>query len=82
MLALSCCRFSSTVLDGGVVACGYYGQFTVDCSQLAPAEFFWVGSAYGGGLCDRSGSSKSEWSCGVFVRDGRVVGGCSDCPPD
>ena len=81
MRALSCCRFPVFVLDGGVVECPGLGV-TVDCTQLAPAEFFWLGTSYGGRLCDPGGSSESEWICGVFVRDGRVVGGCRDCPPD
>ena len=78
MLALTCCTLSKA--DGGVVACG--SAFTVDCSKVPPAEFFWLGTSYGGGLCDPSGSSRSEWICGVFVRAGYAVGGCRYCPPD
>ena len=81
MVALTCCTFPTAVLDGGVVECRG-GLFTVDCTKVPPAEFFWLASSYGGGLCDPGGSSKSEWACGVFVRAGRAVGGCRYCPPD
>ena len=81
MLALTCCTFSTAVLDGGVVECRG-GLFTVDCTKVPPAEFFWLGSPYGGGLCDPGGSSRSEWRCGVFVIGGRAVGSCRSCPPD
>ena len=81
MTALNCCRWPLFQgLDAGVESCPPLGQ--VDCTKIAPAKLYSIGDAYGGGLCDPGGSSKSEWLCGVFVRDGRVVGGCSYCPPD
>ena len=77
--AFFCCSYRGLVGDAGVASC-YGGSF--DCANVAPADFHWLGDPYGGWKCDPSGSSSSDWICGVWIRDGRVVGACEACFPD
>jgi len=76
--ALRCCSYPYYPRDGGVVECS--GR-TVDCNQLPPADYYSLGEPYGGGLCQDDWAERF-WACGVWVRDGSVLGVCGYCPQD
>jgi hypothetical protein len=81
--ALRCCSNPYLPRDGGVVECLLLLGGIVDCNQLPPADFLALGEPYGEWRCQRDeGFGERFWQCGVWVRDGGVVGACGDCPPD
>lgn len=77
MTTLACCTGRDTSHDGGVLECTtYWFHGVISCTDVAPAEFYFLSADSYGGDCL---SDMGREFCGVWVRDGRVVGACGQC---
>jgi len=76
---LSCCWKYRGNPDAGAGGECRHGSF--DCTNVAPAEPLFVGEPYSGWECGQE-AWHTTYFCGVWARDGGVVGSCGYCFPD
>lgn len=76
---LACCTWARARTDAGAdLSSCVHGKF--DCSNVGVAEARYVGDGYSGWECGEYGPV--TYLCIAWIRDQKVVGTCSGCPPD